>query len=130
MKFLIPHAIAGMLAAGAVSFAMAQTDPGSNAATAVSFVSEPIASASRADGPDADRLNAIVQALNADESLKNSKITVVPDENGGVTLTGATMTEGQAKHAAEIAAAQAGDGKVVNAIQPDRVTYRTWAVIG
>jgi len=53
--------------------------------------------------------------MNADTSLKDSKITVAA-EDGNVTLTGATQTKEQRDKAGEIALAQAGDGKVVNAV--------------
>jgi BON domain len=85
---------------------------------AMPFVQEPIATATRARGTDAQLGDAIVKALDADPSLKDSKITVQP-ENGKVTLTGATLTRAQKQRAGEIAMAQAGQGKVVNIILDD-----------
>lgn len=83
----------------------------------VVFVDEPVASASRQD----DRAKAIVDAMNADPSLKDSKITVQPGDDGSITLTGATMTEAQVKRAGEIAQAGNGDGSVINTILPSEV---------
>ena len=116
MKPFIPHAIAAALALGA-SAAVAQTNP----MPQLRFVEEPTASAAKLDGPDAEFVKSLVESLNAEPSLKNTKITVQTEQDtGNVILTGATMTAEQAKKAAEIVTAQAGEGKVVNAIQSDR----------
>jgi hypothetical protein len=116
MKPFIPHAIAAALALGA-SVAVAQTNP----MPQLRFVEEPTASAAKLDGPDAEFVKSLVESLNAEPSLKNTKITVQTEQDtGNVILTGATMTAEQAKKAAEIVTAQAGEGKVVNAIQSDR----------
>jgi len=123
MNLHIPRAVAALLAAGAVSLAAAATSP------AVTYVASPIASAVKVDGPNADQVNALVQALNGEASLQGSKITVLIDEGGNVLLTGATDSQEQSERAARIAASQAGEGKVVNALQPDRVNYRTWEAI-
>ena len=86
---------------------------------AVPFVAGPIASATQAQGSDAQLADAIVKALDADPSLKDSKITVQPDK-GTVLLTGATLTRAQKQTAGRIAIAQAGgEGKVINAILDD-----------
>ena len=122
MNMHIPRAIAALLAASAVSLATA-------AAPEPNYVSAPIASSFKADGPQAEQMNTLVQALNGEASLKGSKITVQIDEKGGVLLTGATDSQEQAERAGQIAASQAGQSKVVNAIVPGRVTYRTWEVI-
>lgn len=124
MKSHILHAIAAIAAASALSLATAATGP------AVTFTPGPISSLAKADGANADQLNAIVQALNADTSLQRSKITVQSDESGNVILTGATDSQEQAERASQVAASVIGDGKVVNAIQPGRVKYRTWEVVG
>lgn len=84
------------------------------------LVAEPTASAYRADGPDADRMKPIIDALNAEPSLKASKITVSPDQDV-VYLTGVTNTEAQRKKAMEIATQFAGEGKVANAITTEQV---------
>jgi len=82
----------------------------------LTYVQEPVASVSRSDGLMGELASSIAQSINADESLRNSKITVVPDENGQIVLTGSTMTRAQAQKAAEIATGHAGAGTVVNAI--------------
>ena len=87
---------------------------------APAFVQEPIASTNGGNGADADLLKSIADSLNAEPSLKNSKITVQGEADSGVVyLTGATLTPDQVKKATEIASAQAGEGKVVNAMLPD-----------
>ena len=84
------------------------------------LVAEPTASAYRADGPDAERMKPIIDALNAEPSLKASKITVSPDQDV-VYLTGVTNTDAQRKKAMEIATQFAGEGKVANAITTEQV---------
>jgi hypothetical protein len=80
------------------------------------FAKEPVASSAVSrPGPDAQLANGIVQALNDDPSLKESKITVQA-EDGKVWLTGATMTRAQKERAGRIVTAQAGEGNVVNTI--------------
>jgi osmotically-inducible protein OsmY len=106
MKLLV-HAVAAALAAGAIPFASAQD--------AVQYVQEPVASVSTNTGPDGPLAEAIAQELNADASLKNSKVTVQPVE-GGITLTGTTQTYEQMRRVVKVATAQAGAGRVVNAI--------------
>ena len=120
----IRHSIAALAAATAVSFATAATAP------ALNYTPGPTASPVTAEGPNAEQMNAVVLALNADTSLQRSKITVQIDENGNVLLTGAVDSQEQAERASEIAASVAGDGKVINAIVADRVKYRTWEVVG
>ena len=109
MKPRIPHALAALLVAGALGAAHAQVAPPAN------LVDEPVASVSRSD----DLANAIAQALNADASLKSAKITVQPDEAGVILLTGSALTEVQRLRASQVAASQAGEGKVVNTIATD-----------
>lgn len=123
MNLHIPRAIAALLAASAVSFATA-------AAPTPNYVSAPIASSFKADGPQAEQMNTLVQALNGEASLQGTKITVQIDEGGNVLLTGATDSQEQSDRAAQIATSQAGAGKVVNAIVPGHLTtYRTWEAI-
>jgi osmotically-inducible protein OsmY len=112
---------AGVIACGAVSIATAQTSAAPS--PSVSYVDEPIASAMKPDGPDADKVNAIVQALNADASLKNSKITVQTD-NDVVLLTGAAATQEQVQHATDVARSSADNAKIVNVVQPDHTIYK------
>ena len=75
------------------------------------FTQEPIARPLK-DGDD-PLVKGIVDALNNEGSLQSSKITVSNDD-GVVTLTGATMTPDQKAKVDQIAIAQAGDGKVIN----------------
>ena len=110
-----------VIAGGVVSIASAQTSAVQS--PPVAYVDEPIASAMKADGPDADKVNAIVQALNADASLKNAKITVQTD-NDVVLLTGAAATQEQVQRATEVARGSADNAKVVNVVQPDHTTYK------
>ena len=107
MKFRIPHTLAAVLLAGAVPFAFAQQAP-------AGLVDEPVASVSKSD----ERADAIAQALNADASLKASKITVQPDD-GNILLTGSSLTEAQRMQATKIATSIAGEGKVINTIATD-----------
>ena len=117
MKPQLSRVLAGLLAAGALPLAVAQTQtpvaPPAPAAPALQYVNEPVASSSvaNAEGP----VSAIVQQLNADASMEGSKITVQPDGET-VILTGVTRTYAQAIQASKAAASHAGEGKVVNAI--------------
>jgi osmotically-inducible protein OsmY len=94
----------------------------SAAATLSIAASDPIASSSGAQGEGTDVVNAIVQALNAEASFTNTKITVQMDKDV-VLLTGATPTKQSAQRAGEIAAASANGAQVVNVIQPDKIEY-------
>jgi len=105
MKSRIPHTLTALLLAGAVPFAYSQLTPPAG------LVEEPVASVSRSD----DVANAIAQELNADASLKSSKITVQPDE-GGILLTGTTLTDTQTRRAIQVATTHAGQGKVSSGI--------------
>ena len=80
------------------------------------LIEEPIASAFRTDNaPEAERVKPIVDALNADGSLKASKIVVVPDKDV-ITLVGVTVSEAQRKRAIEIASAHAADAKIASSL--------------
>jgi len=109
MKAKLIHCTAALLASAAFAFAIAQ---------------EPIASAWTTTGPPAENLNAVVQALNADSSLQNMKITVQPDGEN-ILLTGVSPTLEQSQKAAEIAKAASGAAIVVNVIRPERTKYET-----
>lgn len=115
--------LAALLAAGTATLALAQApapvpqSPGTPLDAGPAYVDAAIASTSR-DDPVA---NAIAQALNAEASLKQSKITVQPDENGVVLLTGVAPKVAQALQAAKIASQHAGEGKVVNALATEEV---------
>jgi hypothetical protein len=93
------------------------------ASLGVTMASAQVASAWTSLAPLADNLNAIVQALNAEPSLKDSKITVQPDGDN-VLLTGVTPTQDTSRKATEIAQAAAGGTVVVNALQPEHTTYQ------
>ena len=120
MRPTIFHAIAAAAAiAGTVPAALAQ-DAAPVPKPLPNVVAEPTASAPRSDGADSERVKPIVDALNAEASLKGAKMTVVPEADG-VTLRGVTLTDAQRKRAIEIATAQAGEGKVSNALQTEQV---------
>ena len=94
------------------------------ASLAVTAASAQVASAWTSIAPPAENLNAIVQALNAEVSLKDSKITVQPDGDN-VLLTGVAQSREQVQRASEIATAAAGGAVVVNAMRPEKTTYET-----
>jgi osmotically-inducible protein OsmY len=93
-----------------------------SAACALAVAQQPVASPWTTTGPPAENLNAVVQALNADASLQNMKITVQPDGEN-VLLTGVAPTLEQSQKAAEIATGAAGGAIVVNAIRPEKTKY-------
>jgi len=92
-------------------------------AVTLSSAQSPIASSSRADGEGAEIVNAIVQALNADTSLKDSKITVQPEKDY-ILLTGVAPSKQEMQKATEIASGAAGGLQVVNVIQPEKSEYK------
>ena len=133
MKPRTPLLAAALAAAGiATAFAQqaSETLPNYNQVTAMEYgtppapapngqlniVPEPTASLSRNDGPGADFGKQLVDQINADTSLKGSKITVLPEE-GAVTLVGTTRTHAQAQQIAQMAAEKVGVAKVTNAIR-------------
>lgn len=105
--------LAALAAATAAAWALAQAP-----APATAYVDEPIASVAAGVQPN-ERANAVVQALNADASLKGSKLTVAPDGDDLVYLTGVTVTRDQMNRAMELAGA--GGGKVANAITSEEL---------
>lgn len=138
MNTPLSRAVAALLAAGSVSMVSAQvalnSTPGQNmtdanwpttrpdvvssavkgdSAPKMPFSPGPIASA--ATGSKDATVDSIVQALNADQSLTDTKVTVVND-SGTIYLTGATQTRAQRDRIAQDATAQAGDAKVVNIV--------------
>lgn len=122
MKSRTSHLLAALLV-GAAPLAYAQSAQSAQSTPIqpdplqppAGLVSEPVASVSR-DDPVA---GTIAQALNAEPALKNSKITVTPDESGVILLTGATMSEAQKLRASQIARSHAGEDKVVNTLGHD-----------
>ena len=129
MKSNIYPVVAALFAAGTLSMAGANNQPAAPnkdarsvtgttvPADARTYAAEPIASTVTPAGPNAEIEAAIVQALNADESLKGAKIAVAAEDDK-VLLTGASMTKAQREKATEIAVASAGEAKVVNIILP------------
>jgi len=111
MKTLSSLALAALLAAAPVAFAQAQA----GAQTA-----DPVASAAATVGPTSAYADSIVQALLADPSLADAKITVAPDDTT-ITLTGVTKTRDQMKRVLEIVGGFAGERRVINVIQPERM---------
>ena len=104
--------IAALFAAGTVTVALAQDG--------VRFVEEPVASTSGGKGANVELANAIAAALNADASLKRSKLTVVSEENG-ILITGVTPTVAQMAQAARLAGQHAGDANVSSVITTEEV---------
>lgn len=86
----------------------------------LTFVSEPTASLSSDKAPGADVGKQLVDQINGDDSLKGSKITVLPEE-GAVTLVGSTQTFAQSQKVAQMAAGKVGVAKVVNALRPSEI---------
>jgi len=84
---------------------------------------DPVASVSTGQTEGADIANAIVQALNADKSLADSKITV-RQEKDFVLLTGVSPSQQELQRATEIASQSANGAPVVNTIQPRKITYK------
>jgi BON domain-containing protein len=128
MKPRMKQALAMAFAALAVPLASAQpalpqpdyhpNPSGSNPDN--TFVEEPTASASKTEGAEGELAKPLVEALNADASLKGSKITVLPEKDT-VTLTGSAATRDQVKRAGDIAAGQVGQGNVINTIQSSQM---------
>ncbi len=115
MNTRTPHVLLALLLAGAAPFAFSQPLPPAG------LVDEPVASVSRADAV----ADAIAQELNADASMKHSKVTVQPDESGGILLTGSTLTDAQARQAIKVATTHAGQGKVASGILSSEIVL--WA---
>jgi osmotically-inducible protein OsmY len=121
MKRYVPLLLAGALVAGPLSFAEVLA-PTWRAESELKYADAPVASAATGAANDDMIVKSLVDALNKDAGLKGSKITV-STENGVATLVGTAQTEQQAREAAQIAAMTAGEGNVVNAIQPAKITY-------
>jgi len=96
------------------------TPPAPAESEPLNLVSEPTASLSSDQAPGADVGKQLVDQINADEKLKGSKITVLPEE-GAVTLVGTTQTRAQAQQVAQMAADKLGADKVINAIRPSEI---------
>ena len=111
MKTLSTLTLAALLAAAPLAFAQAPAAP---------QPADPVASAVATVEPTAEYTNSIVQALLADPSLAESKITVAPDDTT-ITLTGVTKTREQMQRVLEIVGGLAGERKVINVIQTERM---------
>jgi len=124
--FMKPYkAVVALIAAGVAGAARAARMPPTWRAEAeYKLANERVATAVTAAAADDEIIKGVVAALNEDASLKGSKITV-STEKGVVTLTGVADTEQQAKKAAQLAVAKAGDGNVVNIIQSAKMSYMT-----
>ena len=137
MRKKLQQAVAGALLAGAAAVVVAQQQPAPTIPNTLaptsgsaprlsgeaqpSYVGEPVASV--AAGLPADRVQAVnplVEALNGDASLKGSKLTVVPEENG-VLITGVTPSLRQMAQIVNTANQQAGGLRVVHAISTEEV---------
>ena len=88
----------------------------------IRFAAEPIASAISTQAAVPDEVKAIVQALNAEASLKNAKITVQADGEN-ILLTGRADNRDQVQKATEIARGSSNNAMVVNVIQADHIVY-------
>lgn len=118
-------AVVALIAAGTMGAALAAPMPPTwRAESEYKLANEPIATSLTGASADDEIIKGVVAALNQDASLKGSKITVSTDK-GVVTLTGVADNEQQAQKALQIATAKAGDGNVVNVIQPGKMTYQT-----
>lgn len=118
-------AVVALIAAGVTGVALAAPMPPTwRAESEYKLANEPIATPLTGASADDEVIKGVVAALNEDASLKGSKITVSTDQ-GVVTLTGVADNEQQARKAAQIAVAKAGDGNVVNVIQSVKMNYQT-----
>lgn len=119
------HTLAGALLAGAAAIAVAQqptpSTPQASSETQPSYVGEPVATvASGVAGERARSAQAIAETLNSDASLKGSKLTVVPEDNG-VLITGVTPSLRQMAQIVNTATQQAGGTRVSHAISTEEV---------
>ena len=122
MKPIAKHLLAvAALTAATLAGAQLQPLPAPTSTAPGPKVDEPVASvATGARGPNLEAANAIVQALSADPQLKQSKVTVTPEENT-ILLTGVTPTLAQMGRISQIAEQHAGQGKVINGVNTEEV---------
>jgi hypothetical protein len=121
MKRIIPLAIAAF-SVNALAVVVSP-DPTYRDPSQFRYAPEPVATAVNPQTAADDQIvHNLIDALNADDQMKGAKITV-QNEQGLAVLTGRTDSEAQALRAAQIAAQFAGEGNVVNTIQPARITY-------
>lgn len=125
MKRYIPIAIAIAAAFSVNAFAAVLTsvEPTWRTESSLKYAQEPVASAASSQAAAEDQIvRNLVDALNNDDQMKGAKI-VVQNDSGVALLTGRTDSQAQALRASQIAAQFAGEGNVVNTIQPARMTY-------
>jgi len=96
------------------------TPPAPQPTGPLNLVPEPAASLSSDKAPGADVGKQLVEQINGDESLKGSKITIVPEQDA-VTLVGSTQTVAQSRKIAQMAAEKVGVAKVTNALRPSEI---------
>ena len=124
MKPRIQHVFAALVAAGVLGTAFA-VEPTWRSESELTFASEPVATAATGiKDSESALVKQVVDALNKEGSLKQTKITVTA-ENGLILLTGSAPSDVETRKASQIAAASAGEGNVVNVIQPSQATYMT-----
>ena len=117
----IPHVLAFTLLGLGAANAQGPVAPHD---TNVPVIDEPAASALGGASKDQELANQLVQALNADASLKGSKITVQPengDHQGIVWITGVAKDQEAFKRVSDIVAANAGGMGVANVVQVEHL---------
>lgn len=72
-----------------------------------------VASAEKATGADGRLVDSVTKALNADSSLKGSKIKVMAS-NGDITLSGSVKDSSQSAKAESDAKSKSRSGKITN----------------
>ena len=113
----IPYAIAVALLGLGAANAQGPVAPHD---TNVPVIDEPAASTLGGASKDQELANQLVQAINAEASLKGSKITVQPengDNQGTVWITGVAKNQDAVQRVSDIVAANAGGMKVANVVQ-------------
>lgn len=119
----IPLVLAAAFSLNAFAAVVTNVEPTWRSESSVSFAQEPVASPINSPAAADDLIiRNLVDALNNDDKMKGAKITVQND-NGVALLTGRADNQSQAMRASQIAAQFAGEGNVVNTIQPARMTY-------
>ena len=136
MRTPLQQALAGALFAGAAAIAVAQqpaltipntlaptseTAPQASSEAQRTYVGQPVATV--AAGMPAARVQAVdslVAALNGDASLKGSKLTVVPEQDG-ILVTGVTPSLRQMAQIVNTATQHAGGTRVRHAISTEEV---------
>ena len=122
MKRYLPLAIAAACSLNALAV-VRSPDPTYREPSTFSYAPEPVAAAASSQAATDDLIvKNLVDALNNDDQMKGAKITVMNDR-GVAYLMGRADNVNQALRAQQIAAQFAGDGNVVNTIQPAHMSY-------